>query len=334
MTFDEFCDTYYDRVVGLAVHAFGGADAEDVAHEALSRALAAYDSLDPRRDAWPWLATVVRNAGRDALRRRPLLPLDAARSVAAPDAAFDAAVSAEERALLARALRGVPEDDREVLLMRVRDELSYAEMAARTGRSPGALRVQAVRARQRLAAEFARLGGTAYGAGAAVSLRLARLRERAAGLVAAVPQAAQVVTAAVVCGGIVGAVACGLGAAPGAAGGTGGAPGTVAAGAGRDPGGAVARPVAAAAGDEHGMASGATRAATTAARGGAVAAGVTVRGPGGSAPAPRLVAPVDAPHTAGPHRGAVSVDVTDRAVGLWSDGQGARPPAGCALPLC
>lgn len=323
MTVDEFCDAYYDRVVGLAVRAFGGPDAEDVAHEALSRVVAAYDSLDPRRDAWPWLATVVRNAGREALRRRATLPIEEAETVAAPDEAFDLVAADEERRTLARALRRVPPEDRAVLLMRVRDELSYAEIAARTGRTSGALRIQAVRARRRLAQEFARLGGTAYGV---TALATARLRDRAAGAAAALSAAAQVAVAAVVCGTVVVPAPDPGPRVPVAAPARGGA--------------AAATPAGAGAGVVGGGATGAV-ASATATRTGAVHGAVA-----GEAPAPERgagpgavrgvgVPPADPkaapPHGSGPHHRHVEVDVAGRVVRVTGDGSGTplRCPAGC-----
>jgi RNA polymerase sigma-70 factor (ECF subfamily) len=332
MTFDELCEAYYDRVVGLAVRAFGRREAEDVAHEALSRALASYDTVDRDRDVWPWLATVVRNAGRDALRRRPSVPLEEASVAGEADPAFDAAASAEERRLLARALARVPEDDREVLLMRVREGLPYADIAARTGRSAGALRVQALRARQRLAAEFARVGGTAYGIGAALSLRFARVRERVAGVAAAVPSAAQVVTAAVICGGLA----------------TGGA-GPTAAGV-ASPGGAGVAGVAARGASGAG---GAAWAAGPARRAGGMGAGREVGGAGGGVarpsggPGPEVMDPpepagapvvgaVRAPHSAGRQRREAGVATHDREVGVATDAYGAPVHAPClpAVPSC
>jgi len=311
MTADEFCEAYYDRVVGFAVHAFGGDDAVDVAHDAMSRVLAAYDSLDPERDAWPWLATVVRNAGRETLRRRACLPIEEAESVAAPDGAFDAAAAAEERRTLARALRHVPEADRDVLLMRVRDELPFAEIAARTGRSPGALRVQALRARQRLAKEFARLGGTAYGIGALVAARAGRLRERAAGLAAVLPPAAQVAVAAVICGGMAVGTPAGAGPAVTAAAPPAAVTSAVAARparlAVRAPRVAGSRPTA------------------------AVVRGVTYAPPPAAAPAPDYV-----PWRAGAQEQRIEVPVGDRTIRLERDGQGGSGHPLCELPaaLC
>lgn len=63
-------------------------------------------------------------------------------------------VRAEQRNLLAEALERLPEDYREVLLLRHLQDLPHEEIARRMGRSPGAVRMLWVRALARLRGEM------------------------------------------------------------------------------------------------------------------------------------------------------------------------------------
>jgi RNA polymerase sigma-70 factor (ECF subfamily) len=175
--FEEFFARYHDRLVGFATTAFGAADADDVAAETMARALAAYDALDPARDAWPWLAVVARNVARDARRRRWHVPLDDAADVPSPDGPYEAAAAAEERRLVRLAFARLPEADRRLLLLREDAGVGFDDLAARLGRTPGALRVQAMRARRALAREFTQLGGRAYDVAVALAARVRWLAE-------------------------------------------------------------------------------------------------------------------------------------------------------------
>lgn len=109
-------------------------DAADGVQEVFLRAL---DRLHTLRDAaaFPgWLAAIARNHARMALRgSRRLVPLD------------DRIPAPERPALEARevmdALRALPEAYREPLVLRLVEGLSGEEIAARTGLTPGSVRV-------------------------------------------------------------------------------------------------------------------------------------------------------------------------------------------------
>jgi RNA polymerase sigma factor (sigma-70 family) len=71
----------------------------------------------------------------------------------------DAADRHEQSARVAARLEGLPDDMRELLMGRFFDELSYAELTIRMGRSEGALRVLYTRALRRLRDEMGASGG-------------------------------------------------------------------------------------------------------------------------------------------------------------------------------
>ena len=114
-------------------------DADDIVQEAFMRAYRAFDSLRGA-DARPWLLAIVRNCHLSALaegRRRAYEPLTeehaAQQSVAAAAAAPDpesASIERDERRTLARLIAALPEDQREVLLLREMEDMSYREIAA------------------------------------------------------------------------------------------------------------------------------------------------------------------------------------------------------------
>jgi RNA polymerase sigma-70 factor (ECF subfamily) len=94
---------------------------------------------------------------RSATRERRALATVAADSSerdAAPDA-LSRLVSAERQTAVRRALAALDPPDRELLEALYREELPAADLAARLGIDPGALRVRKHRALKRLAARFA-----------------------------------------------------------------------------------------------------------------------------------------------------------------------------------
>ncbi|MBL9088883.1 MAG: sigma-70 family RNA polymerase sigma factor [Planctomycetia bacterium] len=147
--FDALHRRFVGVVHGIALARVGPDDADDVTQEVfltLHRRLA--DVRDPA--ALPgWVCTVATHAALDRVRRRARerVALGAvgdpgpreARAPAAPDPAGDADAALRARALAA--LQSLPEAYREALVWRLVEGLTGPEIAARTGRSPGAVRV-------------------------------------------------------------------------------------------------------------------------------------------------------------------------------------------------
>lgn len=136
-----------------------GAQAEDVASQAWLRAIQGLEGFRGDEPAFRrWLETIARNLHVDTVRRstrrRELLVGDLTvldrpgRPVAA--AASDVA---EERMSTMRAIdlvRTLPADQAEMIMLRVVVGLDVAEVAAVTGRTPGAVRVSIHRGLRRL----------------------------------------------------------------------------------------------------------------------------------------------------------------------------------------
>jgi RNA polymerase sigma-70 factor (ECF subfamily) len=113
--------------------------AEDLCQEALLKAVRASAGWEPRAKVQTWLYAIARNLAVDEARRqafRRAEPLDAgpAASAAAEDPAPDrAADAALLRPKLEAALAALPEEQREVFLLREYAGLRFPEIAEVTG---------------------------------------------------------------------------------------------------------------------------------------------------------------------------------------------------------
>ncbi len=128
-------------------------EASELAQEALTRAWAARDRYDRKRPFYPWLYTIVRNACRDAAARRKHVArpgLIEETVVARGPSPLAALGTREAEAAVRRALAELPEAQREVLVMRHFEDLSYAEMAELLDVPIGTVMSRLYRARQAL----------------------------------------------------------------------------------------------------------------------------------------------------------------------------------------
>jgi RNA polymerase sigma-70 factor (ECF subfamily) len=135
-------------------------DADDIVQEAFMRAYRAFDTLRGP-DARSWLLSIVRNCHLSALaerRRRAHEPLTeeheaqpaaAAAAAALPDPE-SAAIGRDERRTLARLIAALPEEQREALLLREMEDMSYREIAAVTAVPIGTVMSRLARARAAL----------------------------------------------------------------------------------------------------------------------------------------------------------------------------------------
>jgi RNA polymerase sigma-70 factor (ECF subfamily) len=137
----------------------GAADADDIAQQAFVSAFDALGRFDPAQRFSTWLYRIAINLAKDHLKSKKrtemALPSEDVREAvfAGAIAETDAAVAARERqALLQRALGRLSVDDREILVLKDVEELSFDEIKQITGRPITALKIRAVRARARLRA--------------------------------------------------------------------------------------------------------------------------------------------------------------------------------------
>ena len=130
-------------------------DAQDVVQDAVLRALRYFEGYR-EGDARAWLLAIVRNCCMTWLRRdrgaKHVISLDAdAPAVADPRETDARAIQRSERAALARALDALPDEFREVVVLREIQELSYKEISDVVGVPIGTVMSRLARGRKRLA---------------------------------------------------------------------------------------------------------------------------------------------------------------------------------------
>lgn len=131
-------------------------EAEDVTQQVFAKLP---DSLQHYEDRGApflsWLVRLARNAAVDQLRSRRAIPVA---EPILPQAADEGGATRDRREILRTALAGLPEDQREIILLRHLGGLAPAEIAARLGRTESAVNGLHHRGRRALRAELTRLG--------------------------------------------------------------------------------------------------------------------------------------------------------------------------------
>ena len=131
-------------------------DAEDIVQEAYLRALKHFDTFKGG-DARPWLLKIVRNTYYTWIRRNRLsdamTPFDEEEDIHVSDAPSPEMLLVKEadQRLVRRALRQLPTQFLEVILLREFEELSYRQIADTVQIPVGTVMSRLARARRRLA---------------------------------------------------------------------------------------------------------------------------------------------------------------------------------------
>lgn len=139
------------------------ADADDVLQDSLLRAFRGFDALRGS-DVKAWLLTIVRNCHLTALKqrhRRSLVPLpeehdaeDGHVLVADTPDPESESLRAEQARTLEQLMGHLPDEYREVLILREIEDLSYREIAAVTQVPIGTVMSRLARARAALKAQW------------------------------------------------------------------------------------------------------------------------------------------------------------------------------------
>ncbi len=151
ITGDRFCAEYARQVYRFAsMVSRSDPDAEDLAQEALLRALRNLRHFDPGRgsmSAWLWRITVnaARDAGRVAQRRQAVWER-MVRSQAPEESVESRALDRVRDSELLTAVRALPKRDRALIALRFGAGLDYASVGAALGLTPGAASVATRRA--------------------------------------------------------------------------------------------------------------------------------------------------------------------------------------------
>jgi RNA polymerase sigma factor (sigma-70 family) len=137
-------------------------DADDLVQEAILRAYRSFQDLRAA-DSRAWLLSIVRNCHLTALKqrqRRNLVPLPEEDDdhgsvlVAGTPDPENAAIDRDTRRLLQRLLAALPEDHREVLVLREIEDMGYREIAQVTSLPIGTVMSRLARARAALRTQW------------------------------------------------------------------------------------------------------------------------------------------------------------------------------------
>jgi len=125
----------YGRMVhGVLLARMPRDEVDDLVQEVFLNAMRQLGSLRAPEAFGGWLATIARNAAADA-RRRGRAIVELSDDVEAPEPGL------AEAAAVLRLIRALPEAYREPLVLRLVEGMTGPEIAARTGLTPGSVRV-------------------------------------------------------------------------------------------------------------------------------------------------------------------------------------------------
>jgi len=151
--YTRYADNVYSYVASMLRNHH---EAEDVTQQVFAKLI---DSLGHYEDRGApflsWLVRLARNAAIDQLRARRAVPV--ADPVASQTPAEESSAR-DRRETLRSALESLPDDQREIIVLRHVGGLAPAEIAARLGRSESAVNGLHHRGRRALRAELTRLG--------------------------------------------------------------------------------------------------------------------------------------------------------------------------------
>ena len=153
-SFGELCSCYYPSMVAIAYSVLADHQlAEDAAQEAFAKAMTNLGKLNNARKFAPWLARICRNTAVDMVRVK-------ARQASSDDSSQlpDARTDAPDDEIVRDAIAGLPEHDREVIVLRYYNSLSYERISAVLGVSKAAINGRLTRAKQKLAEHLNRNG--------------------------------------------------------------------------------------------------------------------------------------------------------------------------------
>jgi len=140
-------------------------DGDDIAQEAILRAFRGFDALRGS-DVKAWLLTIVRNCHLTAVKqqqRRAFVPLpeeqdtqDGPAMLATTPDPESSSIRRDEERTFDRLMSALPEEQREVLVLREIEEMNYREIASVTNIPIGTVMSRLARARNALKARWLR----------------------------------------------------------------------------------------------------------------------------------------------------------------------------------
>jgi RNA polymerase sigma-70 factor (ECF subfamily) len=116
-------------------------EAEDLTAQTFLAAFEAFGRYRHEGHFRAWLFKIARLKTMDYFRRnRPLISIEQAEQVSAPDDPLLEVIQTERAAALAKLIRSLPEDEREILRLRYVAELSFGEIGSLLNRNEEAVK--------------------------------------------------------------------------------------------------------------------------------------------------------------------------------------------------
>lgn len=156
--FGRLYDRYARMVHGILLAKVPLREVDDIVHDAFLQALRQLHTLRDVARFGAWLAAIARNRANDYHRRaveEVELPDSLSHDQVAGSTAGNRQDRDDEAAFLLAAIRELPETYREPLLLRLVEGMTGPEIAARTGLTPGSVRVNLHRGMQQLREKLA-----------------------------------------------------------------------------------------------------------------------------------------------------------------------------------
>lgn len=155
MTDREFIDSYLPLSEGLYRIAFyileSASDAEDAVQDLYVKLWQSRDALDMVRNPKSYCTTLIRNSCIDRLRHNSRIQSgDVPDTVCSSSDTLASVTARQSLSMTMEAIQALPRKHREVLWMKVIEDLSYDEISERTGMNYLTLRVIVSQARRKL----------------------------------------------------------------------------------------------------------------------------------------------------------------------------------------
>ena len=154
--FGRLYDRYARMVHGILLARVPFGEVDDLVQDVFLLALGRLRALRDIASFGGWLAAIARNRAHD-YHRRSRVVVESAEDLSGGEvegSGVNQALDGEAAAILAM-IQGLPETYRETLILRLVEGMTGPEIAARTGLTPGSVRVNLHRGMQRLRQELA-----------------------------------------------------------------------------------------------------------------------------------------------------------------------------------
>lgn len=159
--YGELARHWYRRILALCQSKLLSHDAEDLAQETLVRAYSRLSTLANPDQFGPWLRAIASHLCadwcRDRIRQRRDVAPDWQADLVIDTPTADGSLAADERAIVVQQVASIPEDLREVILLRYYEDLSYDEMANWLGVARATVNERLAKARALLRIRLAKL---------------------------------------------------------------------------------------------------------------------------------------------------------------------------------